>query len=143
MRFAFKREMLPSFESQKTVTEKTTKGEAQAYSPLESPFVYAPRTMHTAAQGALLFNRRGDYQSPAYNTLNYILSLLILLYFLFVARPPRICLCALFSSSTSLTSLQSRGFITANLFVTSLCTVDLLIPKTIAAWRTVAFVSTI
>ena len=66
MRFAFKREMLPSFESQKTVTEKTTKGEAQAYSPLESPFVYAPRTMHTAAQGALLFNRRGDYQSPAF-----------------------------------------------------------------------------
>ena len=35
--------MLPSFESQKTVTEKTTKGEAQAYSPLETPFVYAPR----------------------------------------------------------------------------------------------------
>ena len=30
--------MLPSFESQKTVTEKTTKGEAQAYSPLETPF---------------------------------------------------------------------------------------------------------
>ncbi len=26
------------FESQKTVTEKTTKGEAQAYSPLETPF---------------------------------------------------------------------------------------------------------
>ena len=31
-------QMLPSFESQKTVTEKTTKGEAQAYSPLETPF---------------------------------------------------------------------------------------------------------
>ncbi len=37
------RGMLPSFESQKMVTEKTTKGEAQAYSPLETPFVYAPR----------------------------------------------------------------------------------------------------
>ena len=45
--------MLPSFESQKTVTEKTTKGEAQAYSPLETPF------------------RRGDYQSPAFNILNH------------------------------------------------------------------------
>ncbi len=30
--------MLPSFESQKMVTEKTTKGEAQAYSTLETPF---------------------------------------------------------------------------------------------------------
>ena len=37
MIYAYAR-MLPSFESQKMVTEKTTKGESQAYSPLETPF---------------------------------------------------------------------------------------------------------
>ena len=50
------RGMLPSFESQKTVTEKTTKGEAQAYSPLETPFCSLQHH----------YNRRGDYQSPVH-----------------------------------------------------------------------------
>ncbi len=46
--------LLPSFESQKMVTEKTTKGEKQAYSPLETPQMCAARTTRTAAQTALL-----------------------------------------------------------------------------------------
>ena len=51
--FALPRRMLPSFESQKTVTEKTTKGETQAYSPLETPLFL--RRAHNAHSGAGMF----------------------------------------------------------------------------------------
>lgn len=43
-------------------------------------------------------------------------------YFSFVAKPPLICLSALFSSNIILTSCANEGFIFSNLSLTSLCT---------------------
>ena len=62
-------------------------------------------------------------------------------YFLRVASPPRRCRSARFLFSTFLTSRQSFRSISRNRSVTSLCTVDLLLPKCFAQSRTVAPVS--
>ena len=63
--------------------------------------------------------------------------------FIFVAIPPLICLSALFSSSTFLTSIANALFICINLSLTSLCTVDLETPNFFAAPLTVSPVSII
>lgn len=65
------------------------------------------------------------------------------MYFNFVAIPPRICLSALFSSSITLTSFASFGFIFTRRSETSLCTVLLLTPNFLAAPLTVSFESII
>ena len=58
-------------------------------------------------------------------------------YFSLVAIPPRICRSERFLSSTSRTFSNNSQSITFNRSLTSLCTVDLEIPKCAAAARTV------
>ena len=67
---------------------------------------------------------------------------LILLYRSRVARPPRICLCDLFSSKIILACAANTGLSFKSLPVISLCTVDFDSPKYFAALRTVALFST-
>lgn len=64
-------------------------------------------------------------------------------YLFLVASPPRICLSALFFSSTSRASRYSPLFTLLSLSVISLCTVDLDIPKFLAVTLTVAPCKTI
>ena len=59
------------------------------------------------------------------------------LYFCLVASPPRMCLCALFISRTSLTFIYNDIFICFNRSDTSLWTVDLDTPNFFAALLTV------
>ncbi len=61
-----------------------------------------------------------------------------LLYFLRVARPPRMCLSALFRSSSARTWANRPGFTCGRRSVRSLCTVDFDTPNFFAAARTVA-----
>ena len=62
-------------------------------------------------------------------------------YFSFVARPPRICLSALLTSSTFRTSFASAGLTCARRSAQSLCTVLFDMPNCFAACRTVALFS--
>ena len=62
-------------------------------------------------------------------------------YFCFVASPPRKCLSDLLNRKTSATCACSDGFVSLSLYVRSLCTVLLLIPKCFAAARTVQLLS--
>lgn len=64
-------------------------------------------------------------------------------YFFFVAIPPRIWRSCLFISRISFTAGYSDGLTTGSFSVRSLCTVDLLIPNSFAAARTVDLCSTI
>lgn len=58
-------------------------------------------------------------------------------YFCLVASPPRRCRSDLFFSKSLCISAANAGFICGSFSLTSLCTVDLLIPKRAAASRTV------
>ena len=58
-------------------------------------------------------------------------------YLCLVAMPPLICLSRLFSSRICLTCLNNTGDAFLSRSVRSLCTVDLLTPKTAAVARTV------
>ena len=64
-------------------------------------------------------------------------------YFCLVANPPRMCRSALLCSSTFFTSPYNCGLMAFNRLETSLCTVDLEMPKLLAASRTVDPCSTI
>ena len=72
-----------------------------------------------------------------------VCCLYIPLYFFLVANPPRMWRSFLLRSSTTLTLFHSSGSLTLSRSVTSLCTVDLLILKILAAALTVAPVSRI
>ena len=71
------------------------------------------------------------------------LQLAIFSYFILVAIPPRIWRSFLFISKISFTCAKSTGSSLLSLSLTSLCTVDLLIPNLLAAERTVALFSRI
>lgn len=58
-------------------------------------------------------------------------------YLCFVASPPLICRCCLFSSKISFTLAYKAGDIPGSRSERSLCTVDLLTPKAFAVARTV------
>ena len=77
--------------------------------------------------------REGGHSSSSFSTW----------YLCRVARPPRICRSCLLISNTFLTSRQRAGLSFFNRSDTSLCTVDLLTPKALAACRTVVLFSTI
>lgn len=64
-------------------------------------------------------------------------------YFSLVAIPPRMCRSDLLTSNTTLVFTANAGLICFRRSVTSLCTVDLLIPYFFAACRTVALLSMI